>query len=220
MSDLKPRIRLLMATFMIIYGCNTLPAKNVLPDGSLATSDRETVVFGRLRIIENGIGKTHYKGWTSRHVITLVNIGEKTTHANLDVRESGAFVWKIPRGNYLMTRVTSYELKSVFEFYPQVAFQTIPGPPGETQYLGTLQIRATTKGTELTTVLEDYQIAIIDEFGMDAGLVVKKYRKTGAVLKKYMIHDARLPKITPDELDRDRLLVLLYNLGLVLQYSY
>ena len=220
MATLKPKTRLLFAMFMIMCGCNTIPAKTVLQNDSLETCGNETIVFGRLRIIENRIEKTHYKGWTSRHQITLVNIDEETTIANLDVREGGEFIWIIPKGKYLLTHVTSFELNGVLDYFPQVAFHTLPGEPGETQYLGTLQISATTKKSGFTNVLEDYQIAIMDDFGKDSGLAVEIHRKTGTVLKRHMIHDARLPKITRVEVNRDLTMKLLYTLSLVLQTSY
>lgn len=140
-------LTLIVMTFTV-FGCGPGYIANVKSQDSGILSSNEIVVFGRLRIIENGREKKIYRSFTDGHAITIRYLGGNyRSQAICDVQKDGTFIWKLPKGKYLVERVRSTEIRGPVDYEPTIYF--LVNSDGNAHYLGTLVFRSTIKRSAL-----------------------------------------------------------------------
>jgi hypothetical protein len=179
----------------------------------------EALIFGRMRMIDNGKEKEKYLSTTEQLDMMLIRIEDEQALAVKRIRPDGTFLWRVPRGTYLLTRLRWWEFRGWFPIRPQIAFQV--GPDAQAYYLGTLRIDADIERSALSVKLKQSNVAIVDEYEQDAQLLTKQLPDfQGRVEKALMVHDASIPAVTESEVKRSTFINILQSLGFGLMTVY
>ncbi|MGE5173484.1 MAG: hypothetical protein ACM3MD_06615 [Betaproteobacteria bacterium] len=196
-----------------LFGCyKTVNVKEVAPENMDSLLPGEALIFGRMRMIDNRKEKGNYLSTTEQLDIMLVRIEDEQALAVKRVRPDGTFLWKVPRGTYLLTRLRWWEFRGWFPVRPQIAFQV--GPDAQAYYLGTLRIDAEIERSALKVKLKQSTIAVVDEYELDAQLLARQLPNfQGRVEKALMVHDARIPAVTESEVKQSTFINILRSLG-------
>jgi hypothetical protein len=210
-------------TFLLVLlslGCyKTISVKEVTPESIESLLPGEALIFGRMRMIDNGREKENYISTTEQLDMMLIRIEDEQALAVKRVRPDGTFLWKVPRGTYILTRLRWWEFRGWFPMRPQIAFQV--GPDAEAYYLGTLRIDAEIERSALSVKLKRFNVAVADEYGQDAPFLAKQLPNfQGRVEKGLMVHDARIPVVTESEVKRSTFINILQSLGFGLMTVY
>jgi hypothetical protein len=210
-------------TFLLVLlslGCyKTISVKEVTPESIESLLPGEALIFGRMRMIDNGREKENYISTTEQLDMMLIRIEDEQALAVKRVRPDGTFLWKVPRGTYILTRLRWWEFRGWFPMRPQIAFQV--GPDAEAYYLGTLRIDAEIERSALSVKLKRFNVAVADEYGQDAQLLTKQIPNfQGRVEKGLMVHDASIPAVTESEVKRSTFINILQSLGFGLMTVY
>ncbi len=212
----------LLAVFLMVFlsGCfNSLKVKEVSPGDRGKMSSDEAVIFGRVRLIENGKEKDGYSSIAEALKVTLVRVkDDKQTQATRSVREDGTFAWRVPQDTYLLTRLEWQEFRGSYHLYPQIAFEV--GDDSDIYYLGTLEVKADIdRPVFLKMKVKSLHVQVRDEFDKDTHIASKQIPGFERdVQKALMIHDRRLPLCIADaEWDHFPILHAFWILGFALQ---
>jgi hypothetical protein len=210
-------------TFLLVLsspGCyKTVSVKEVTPESIESLAPGEALIFGRMRMIDNGKEKENYISTTEQLDIMLIRIEDEQALAVRRVRPDGTFLWKVPRGTYLLTRLRWWEFRGWFPIRPQIAFQV--GPDAEAYYLGTLRVDAEIERSALSVKLKRFNVAVADEYGQDVQLLTRQLPSfQGRVEKALMVHDARIPAVTESEVKQSTFINILRSLGFGLMTVY
>ena len=210
------RMILVMACFLSPFGCSTLEVSEVRSTAAAKPEADEAVIFGRLRILDNGQERNQYRSLWVGYSISLVRFGENETQTEVGIAEDGTFIWKVPRGLYLFSRITYIEMNGAVEFYPKAVFEIKPGQDGV--YLGTLEIYAAIQRTTAKVELLAHSVLVLDEYETDRDLFAERYPGfQGETETALMVHDSKLPVLTKSELTREQQLNLMNMIRLILQ---
>lgn len=144
-----------------------LSATTVAPNKTVAQSERESLVFGRIIFVENNMEKVPYSdSLVQRPAVTIIIEKGSQETAALSTEKDGSFYWIVPMGSYIVCYI-SYN-----NYYvdPQISF-LVPSRPGMAFYLGTLRINADmiipyTEEVERVEILLEEEIEILDEFDL------------------------------------------------------
>ncbi len=201
-------------------GCyKSAGVKEVAPDDVKSMAPGEALIFGRLRMKDNGREKENYLSFTDQLDMMLVRVEDEQALSVKRVRADGTFLWKVPRGTYLLTRLRWWETRGWFPIRPRIAFQV--GLGAGAYYLGTLRIDAEVERSALSVKLKQFSIAVADEFVGDAQLLTKQLPDfQGHVEKALMVHDSRIPEITESEVKQSAVINVLRSLGFGLMTVY
>ncbi len=201
-------------------GCyRSAGVKEVTPEDIKSLAPGEALIFGRLRMIDNGREKENYLSSTDQLDMMLVRVEDEQALSVKRVRTDGTFLWKVPRGTYLLTRLRWWEIRGWFPMRPRIAFQV--GPGAGAYYVGTLRIDAEIERSALSVKLKQFSIAVSDEFEGDAQLLTKQLPDfQGHVEKTLMVHDSRIPEITESEVKQTAVISVLRSLGFGLMTVY
>jgi hypothetical protein len=215
-------IVILLASLLVLlsYGCyRTVNVKEVAPDNIESLVPGEALIFGRMRMFDNGKEKDSYISTTEQLDIMLIRIEDEQALAVRRVKPDGTFLWKVPRGTYLLTRLRWWEFRGWFPMRPQIVFQV--GPDAEAYYLGTLRIDAEIERSALSVKIKRFTIAVADEYGQDVQLLKRQLPGfQGRVEKALMVHDARIPAVTESEVKQSTFIGILRSLGFGLMTVY
>jgi hypothetical protein len=215
-------IGILLASLLVLlsYGCyRTVNVKEVAPDNIESLVPGEALIFGRMRMFDNGKEKDSYISTTEQLDIMLIRIEDEQALAVRRVKPDGTFLWKVPRGTYLLTRLRWWEFRGWFPMRPQIVFQV--GPDAEAYYLGTLRIDAEIERSALSVKIKRFTIAVADEYGQDVQLLKRQLPGfQGRVEKALMVHDARIPAVTESEVKQSTFIGILRSLGFGLMTVY
>jgi hypothetical protein len=205
---------------LLLSGCyKTVSVKEVTPEIMETLAPGEALIFGRLRMIDNGTEKERYLTFTEQLDLMLVRIEDEQALAVKRVRADGTFLWKVPRGTYLLTRLRWWEMRGWFPLRPQIAFQV--GPEAEAYYLGTLRIDAEIERSALSVKLKRFSVSVADEYEKDAHLLTTQIPNfQGNVEKALMIHDPRIPAVAESEVKQSTFINVLRSLGFGLMTIY
>jgi hypothetical protein len=109
---------------LLSSGCyKTVSVKEVTPESMDSLAPGEALIFGRMRMIDNGKEKEKYLSATDQLDMMLVRIEDEQALAVRRIRPDGTFLWKVPRGTYLLTRLRWWEFRGWFPMRPRIAFQ-------------------------------------------------------------------------------------------------
>ena len=170
-------------------------------------------------MIDNGKEKGNYISATEQLDIMLIRIEDEQALAVKRVRPDGTFLWKVPRGTYLLTRLRWWEFRGWFPMRPQIAFQV--GTDAEAYYLGTLRIDAEIERSALSVKIKRFTIAVADEYGQDVQILTRQIPGfQGGIKKALMVHDARIPVVTESEVKQSTFINILRSLGFGLMTVY
>jgi len=87
-------------------GCyRTVSVKEVPPEIIEGLLTGEALIFGRMRMIDNGKEKESYISDTEQLEMMLIRIEDEQALAVRRFKQDGTFLWKVPRGIYLLTRL-------------------------------------------------------------------------------------------------------------------
>ena len=202
------------------YGCyRTVSVKEITPESIESLAPGEALIFGRMRMIDNGKEKESYASATEQLDMMVYRIEDELALAVRRVKEDGTFLWKVPRGTYLLTRLRWWEFRGWFPIRPQIVFQV--GPDAGAYYLGTLRIEAEIERSALTVKIKRFTIAVADEYGQDVQLLTRQLPNfQGRVEKALMVHDARIPAVTEAEVKQSTFIDILRSLGFGLMTVY
>ena len=205
---------------LLSHGCyRSVSVKEVTPESIESLAPGEALIFGRMRMIDNGKEKESYISTTEQLDIMLIRIEDEQALAVRRVKPDGTFLWKVPRGTYLLTRLRWWEFRGWFPMHPQIAFQV--GPDAEAYYLGTLRIDAEIERSALSVKIKRFTIAVADEYGQDVQLLTRQLPSfQGRVEKALMVHDARIPVVTESEVKQSTFIGILRSLGFGLMTVY
>jgi len=211
-----------LAILLIIQssGCyKSVSVQEVTPEAMERLAPGEALIFGRMRMTDNGKEKERYITTTEQLDMMLVRIEDEQALAVKRVREDGTFLWKVPRGTYLLTRLRWWEFRGWFPLRPRIAFQV--GTDAQAYYLGTLRIDAEIERSALSVKLKGFAVQVADEYDRDAPLLSKQLPAfQGSVEKALMVHDARIPAVTESEVKQSIVLDVLRSLGFGLMTVY
>jgi hypothetical protein len=202
------------------YGCyRTVSVKEVTPESIESLAPGEALIFGRMRMIDNGKEKESYISATEQLDMMLIRIEDEQALAVRRVKPDGTFLWEVPRGTYLLTRLRWWEFRGWFPIRPQIVFQV--GPDAGAYYLGTLRIEAEIERSALSVKIKRFTIAVADEYGQDVQLLTRQLPNfQGPVEKALMVHDARIPAVTESEVKQSTFIGILRSLGFGLMTVY
>jgi hypothetical protein len=202
------------------YGCyRTVSVKEVTPESIESLAPGEALIFGRMRMIDNGKEKESYISATEQLDMMLIRIEDEQALAVRRVKPDGTFLWEVPRGTYLLTRLRWWEFRGWFPIRPQIVFQV--GPDAGAYYLGTLRIEAEIERSALSVKIKRFTIAVADEYGQDVQLLTRQLPNfQGPVEKALMVHDARIPAVTESEVKQSTFIGILRSLGFDLMTVY
>jgi hypothetical protein len=205
---------------LLASGCyKTVSVKEVTPESMESLAPGEALIFGRMRMIDNGKEKENYLSATDQLDMMLVRIEDEQALAVKRIRPDGTFLWKVPRGTYLLTRLRWWEFRGWFPMRPRIAFQV--GTNAGAYYLGTLRINAEIERSALSIKLKRFNVAVTDEYEQDAQLLTKQLPNfQGHVEKALMIHDSRIPAVTESEVKQSTVIDILRSLGFGLMTLY
>ncbi len=211
---------LLAVLFLILLsGClNTLKVKEVSPGDRGQIQPDEAVIFGRVRLIENGKEKEDYSSITESLVMRLVRMEDERDMANKPIKNNGTFLWRIPRGTYLMRRLRWHEFRGSYHLYPQVAFQI--GADANAYYLGTVELKAeVSRPLIMKMKVKGLRVTVQDEYEKDSGILARHiHHNKGGFKKALMVHNHSLPCRDSDfERNRSSIIRALWLLGFTLQ---
>jgi hypothetical protein len=220
MEKFSTGIFLAFLFLLLSSGCyKTVSVKEVTPESMNSLAPGEALIFGRMRMIDNGKEKENYLSATDQLDMMLVRIEDEQALAVKRIRPDGTFLWKVPRGTYLLTRLRWWEFRGWFPMRPQIAFQV--GPDAQVYYLGTLSINAEIERSALSIKLKRFNVAVTDEYEQDAQLLTKQLPNfQGHVEKALMIHDSRIPAVTESEVKQSAVIDILRSLGFGLMTLY
>ncbi|HUI68188.1 MAG TPA: hypothetical protein VL087_08250 [Nitrospirota bacterium] len=211
----KMSIGILVTLLLVLLssGCyRTVSVKEVTPKGIESLAPDEALIFGRMRMIDNGKEKESYISTTEQLDIMLIRIEDEQALAVRRVKPDGTFLWQVPRGTYLLTRLRWWEFRGWFPIRPQIAFQV--GPDAEAYYLGTLRIDADVERSALSVKIKRFAIVVADEYEQDVQLLTRELPSfQGRVEKALMVHDARIPAVTESEVNQSTIIGILRSLG-------
>ncbi len=163
-------------------------------------------------MVDNGKEKENYLSMAEQLDMMLIRIEDEQALAVRRVRPDGTFLWKVPRGTYLLTRLRWWEFRGWFPMRPQIALQV--GPDAQAYYLGTLRIDADIERSALSVKLKKFNVVVIDEYEQDAQLLTKQIPGfPGRIEKALMVHDASIPAVTESEVRRSAFVDILRSLG-------
>ncbi len=215
-------MRALLTALLILpaSGCyKTVSVKEVTPETMDSLAPGEALIFGRMRLTDNGAEKERYLTATEQLDMMLVRIEDEQALAVKPVREDGTFLWKVPRGTYLLTRLRWWEFRGWFPMRPRIAFQV--GPDAKAYYLGTLRIDAEIERAALSVKLKGFTVQVRDEYERDSLILSKQLPAfQGSVGKALMVHDERIPAVTESEVKQSTVISVLQSLGFGLMTIY
>ena len=217
---LSAKAVLTVLLILLPSGCyKTVSVQEVTPETMEQLAPGEALIFGRMRMTDNGKEKEHYITTTEQLDMMLVRVEDEQALAVKRVREDGTFLWRVPRGTYLLTRLRWWEFRGWFPLRPRTAFQV--GPDARVYYLGTLRIDVETERSALSVKLKRFTVQVADEYERDATLLLKQIPAfQGSVQKALMVHDARIPAVTESEVKQSTVLDVLRSLGFGLMTVY
>ena len=194
-------------------GCyKSAGVKEVTPDDIKSLAPGEALIFGRVKMMDNGREKENYLSFTDQLDMMLVRVEDEQALSVRRVRADGTFLWRVPRGTYLLTRLRWWESRGWFPRHPRIAFQA--GTGAGAYYLGTLRIDAEIERSALSVKLKQFSVGVADEYGRDAQLLTKQLPDfQGHVEKALMVHDSRLPAVTESEVKQSAVIDILRSLG-------
>lgn len=207
------RALLAVLLILLVSGCyRTVNVEDVTPETMELLTPSDALIFGRVRMTDNGREKERYLTTTEQLDMMLVRIEDEQALAVKRVREDGTFLWKVPRGTYLLTRLRWWEFRGWFPLRPRIAFQV--GADAPAYYLGTLRIDAEIERSALSVRLTGFAVRIEDEYEQDAALLTRQLPALrGPVQKALMVHDDRIPAVTESEVKQSTVISVLQSLG-------
>ena len=176
-------------------GC-AAPVQNIKENGGweqALASGNSSVVFGRIKWIEDGSEKKSGKGlldfWISP---TLLRIEDRSeTHAELD--EDGTFVWALEPGTYVINRINYRDTWSGNYFMvPKVAFR-VP-EKGRVYYVGTLRADFSSERDLIGGLSGRVRVTIEDHGRRDRAAILQHPGIANDFEKSLMVQDERLPR--------------------------
>lgn len=179
----------LLIWFLSLYGCATIRVAD--PGKTIALSENEAVIFGKIIFIENNEEKIPYGFWGRKPLMRLFRIeSEEFLRWGFEpaYEKDGSFYWIVPRGTYVIP-----DIRFGYVILPQIAFQVPLG--ADVFYLGTLKIDTETKqilGIHQVNKLNS--ITVTDEFDeAKKGFMTRNPDFKGKIEKSLMIHDSSIP---------------------------
>lgn len=213
-------IRGLMILVLLVplIGCIPLDVKKVKPHTALISPEKdEAFIFGRFILIDNGKQKERYRSFTDNLNLMLVHLGNPERVTVESVNEDGSFMWIVPRGYYLITRMRWCEFKGYFPFYPQLAFHI--DQESKAYYLGTIRIDLSTKRSALSVKLNEFHVSVLDDYANDIQILRENLPEFSDMIKiNLIVHDPRLPVTTKATRKRSQTMELL-NLVLMISHN-
>jgi len=205
---------------LLSSGCyKTVSVQEVTLEAMEQLAPGEALIFGRMRMMDNGKEKERYITTTEQLDMMLVRIEDEQALAVKRVREDGTFLWKVPRGTYLLTRLRWWEFRGWFPLRPRIAFQV--GTDARAYYLGTLRIDAEIERSALSVKLKGFAVQVADEYERDAQLLSTQLPAyQGRVEKALMVHDERIPAVAESEVKQSTVINILRSLGFGLMTIY
>ena len=114
MKMISAQAALSVLLILLSSGCyKTVSVQEVTPEAMEQLAPGEALIFGRMRMMDNGKEKERYITTTEQLDMMLVRIEDEQALAVKRVREDGTFLWKVPRGTYLLTRLRWWEFRGV-----------------------------------------------------------------------------------------------------------
>jgi hypothetical protein len=206
----------ILALILIVLpssGCyKSAGVKEVTQDDIKSLAPGEALIFGRVKMIDNGRERKDYLSFTDQLDVMLVRVEDGQPLSVKRVRADGTFLWRVPRGTYLLTRLRWWELRGWFPLRPRIAFQV--GTGAGAYYLGTLRIDAEIERSALSVKLKQFSVGVADEYDRDAQLLTKQLPDFHAPVETaLMVHDSRIPAITESEVKQSTVIDVLRSLG-------
>ena len=186
----------LLGVIFLSPGCATSPESGG-EQGIFRTApdlkENESVAFGRIIFIEDGVEKIPYSAMSRPPVPFFYDAGESRTVRprwkgwGEMVSKDGAFTIALPQGTYIVTEILYGK-----SFIPKAAF-TIPSS-GKAFYLGTLVFELE-KGKDASgKTIRTGTVSLTDRFEEDRALFARANPGLGdPVGKSLMVHDESLP---------------------------
>jgi hypothetical protein len=202
------------------YECyRTVSVKEVTAESIESLAPGEALIFGWMRMIDNGKGKECYISATEQLDMLLIRMEDEQALARRCVDQDGTFLWKVRIGTYLLTHLRWWEFRGLFPIRPQIAFQV--GPDAEAYSLGKLRIEAEIERSALSVTIKRFTIAVADEYGQDVQLLTRQLPSfQGRVEKALMVHEARIPAVTEAEVKQSTFIGILRSLEFGLMTAY
>lgn len=186
----------LLLLFILNAGCVTTE-ENLHTSGTWSeaqSSKEKSVVFGRIRWIENGAEKKIGNSIFDFYVRPgLLHLEDKSRHFGV-LGEDGNFAWSLKPGKYVMFRMNYRDTWSGnYFFVPKVAF-LVPDK-GHTYYAGTLRAEFAPKRDFIGGLSGKVRINIEDDRATAYPTIVKNLGiSVEDIEPSLMVHDPRLPK--------------------------
>lgn len=183
-------VMILVVWIFALSGCGTI--RSVGPGTSVALTESEAIVFGKVIFIENHQEKIPYSMWTRpgpRMSFFHVESGKYIDWGFAPVYEKdGSFYWTMPTGTYIIPDIR-------FDYFvlPQIAFQIPSGP--DAIYLGVLRIDVKAKQIMARHYVKEVNsITVEDEFDKAKEAFISRNPDfKGTIKKNLMIHDPSIP---------------------------
>jgi hypothetical protein len=151
---MKKTVSFILALFLVpwvLTSCaSKLSVKTLAPTETVAQSEKEALIFGKLIFMEN-----HKKKIPS---LTLFHKESGKQREGISVERDGTFYWLVPRGTYIIRDICP---GCGYVIQPHVSFQ-VP-PEGGPFYLGTLKINVLLAKLLWENYPNDVATKILDE---------------------------------------------------------
>lgn len=179
----------LLIWILALSGCATIRVAD--PEKTVALSENEAVVFGKIIFIENNEEKIPYGFWGRKPWMRFFRIeSEEFLRWGFEpaYEKDGSFYWIVPRGTYVIP-----DIRFGYVILPQIAFQVPLG--ADAFYLGTLKIDVETKQIIAAHFVKKINsITISDEFDKAKETFMGRNPDfSGKIEKSLLIHDKSIP---------------------------
>jgi len=150
-----------------LAGCAEIGLSNRIedigPDNKIG--NRETVVYGRVQVIENGTEVADFVGLTNRLEIELVKIQETPLTITRTTEDDGSFTWVLDGGTYLMTHIKRARGNGTYKAPVRGAFRASQSLA--VQYLGTVRLALSVEDGAPGVWVKEPAVRVDDNFGAD-----------------------------------------------------
>jgi hypothetical protein len=134
-NQMSKLLLLIFLSTTILVGCQSTSLVDPIgtittaPPGITATDlNREVIVFGRIRWIQNGVERTDYKNAYGWNIWPQYFHIEDEANGTLGVDENGYFTWRLPKGTYIAYHLKWFDSWDGWHRLPlRLAFQ-VPEP--------------------------------------------------------------------------------------------